>query len=103
MTTRRQFILKSIPVVALTLSASEIALAQPAKIEENDATAVALGYKHDASKVDAKKFPTYASGRTCANCMLFQGKAADSWGSCGAMGGKLVNAKGWCAAWAKKA
>ena len=65
--------------------------------------AVSLGYRHDASKVDAKKFPAFAAGRNCANCQLYQAKAAEAWGACGAVGGKLVNAKGWCIAWVKKA
>jgi len=103
MTSRRQFIFKTIPIVALTISASGLTQAQAQKIAETDAAATALGYKNDATKVDAKKFPAYAAGKTCSNCMLYQGKATDSWGACGAMGNKLVNGKGWCAAWAKKA
>lgn len=38
-----------------------------------------------------------------SNCKLFQGTAADGWGGCPLFGGKLVSAKGWCSAWAKKA
>lgn len=103
MNTRRTFILKSIPLFALAATAYGTSQAQSVKIEESDATAKALGYRHDASKVDAKKSPTYAAGRNCANCVLFQGKTSDSWAPCGAMGGKQVNAKGWCTAWSKKA
>jgi hypothetical protein len=102
MTTRRRFVF-TIPAAALALTAARTASAQAAKLEETDAQAVALGYRHDASKVDAKKFPTYAPGRNCAGCQLFQGKAGDALGACGAVGGKLVNAKGWCVAWVRKA
>jgi hypothetical protein len=102
MTTRRQFFRSSIPAVLL-LSSARLALAEPAKLEESDATATALGYKHDATKVDSKKSPTYMAGRACGNCQLYQGKPGDAWGVCAVMGGKLVNAKGWCSAWAKKA
>jgi hypothetical protein len=102
MTTRRQFVL-TIPAAALALLATGAAFAQAAKLEETDAIAVSLGYRNDASKVDAKKFPAFAAGRNCANCQLYQGKAGEAWGPCGAVGGKLVNAKGWCVAWAKKA
>ncbi len=101
MQTRRQFI-QIVPVAGATLMAGREALAQ-AKLEENDAQAKALGYAHDATKVDAKKQPKWAKGQTCANCQLFQGKASDAWGGCPLFGGKQVNAKGWCNAWVKKA
>lgn len=102
MTTRRRFVL-TIPAAALALAAARAVSAQAARLEETDSIAVSLGYRHDASKVDAKKFPAFAAGRNCANCQLYQSKAGDAWGACGAVGGKLVNAKGWCVAWAKKA
>lgn len=72
-------------------------------MEETDPTAVALGYKHDVAKVDAAKYPAFAAGRNCANCQLYQAKAGEAWGACGAVGDKLVNAKGCCVAWVKKA
>ena len=102
MTTRRQFVI-SFPVAAVAVAASHTAAAQAVKLEETDPQAAALGYRHDASKVDLKKYPTFAAGRNCANCQLFQGKTKEVWGPCGAFGGKLVNANGWCVAWAKKA
>jgi hypothetical protein len=102
MTTRRRFIL-IVPAAALALATARTASAQAAKLEETDPQAVALGYRHDATKIDAKKFPAYAPGHNCANCQLLQGKPGEALGACGAMGGKLVNAKGWCVAWVKKA
>ena len=48
------------------------------------------------------KYANFAAGQNCANCLLFQGTASDPWAVCGAVGGKQVNAKGWCVAWAKK-
>ena len=102
MTTRRQFVLTAVPATALLLGA-RAASAQAAKLEESDPAAVALGYKMDATKVDAKKFPTWAAGHLCSNCQLYSGKANDAMGPCAAFGGKLVAAKGWCSAWAKKA
>ncbi len=102
MTTRRHIIC-AIPAATLALALNRTASAQPARLEESDSLAVSLGYKHDASKVDAKKFTAYVAGRNCANCQLYQGKAADPWGACAAVGGKLVNGKGWCVVWAKKA
>ena len=103
MTTRRTFLLHTLPAAALALTASRVAFADAAKLEETDAAAAALGYKHDSTKVDAKKYPTHVASNNCSNCQLYQGKAGDAWGGCGIMGGKQVNAKGWCVAYAKKA
>lgn len=73
------------------------------KLDEKDPQAVAVGYVHDASRVDTKKFPKYTKGQACANCALFQGKAADAWGGCPIFGARQVAGKGWCSAYAKKA
>jgi hypothetical protein len=102
MTTRRNFVFATIPAVALAATA-RAAVAQAAKLEESDRTAVALGYKHDASKVDKAKYPAYVAGRNCANCQLFAAKGNEAWAPCAAVGNKLVNANGWCVAWVKKA
>jgi High potential iron-sulfur protein len=102
MTTRRHF-LYLLPAASLALTVTRTTSAQATRLEETDAIAVPLGYKHDASKVDATKYPAYAAGRNCANCQLYQGKAADPWGACAVAGGKLVSGKGWCVVWAKKA
>jgi hypothetical protein len=104
MTTRRRFVLATLPAAALAVAGARSASAQqPARLQETDAAAVALGYKHDASQVDKAKFPTFAPGRNCANCGLFAAKGNEEWAPCAAVGNKLVNAKGWCAAWVKKA
>lgn len=100
MTTRRHFILTLVPAAA-ALSTVTCAQAQAAKIDEKDPAAVGLGYKHDATKVDAKKYPNWKAGNICGNCQFYQGK--DAWGVCPLLGGKQVAAKGWCTAWAKKA
>jgi len=68
----------------------------------SDPTATALNYTEDASKVDKAKSPTYAAGSACANCNFFQGGTA-AYGPCQLFPGKAVNAKGWCAGYAKKA
>jgi hypothetical protein len=103
MTTRRQFVITLLPASAAMLALTRSAQAQAARIEETDATALAVGYKNDATKVDAKKFTTFAAGRVCSGCQLFQGKPTDAWAPCAIVGGKQVNAKGWCSAWIKKA
>jgi hypothetical protein len=102
MTTRRTFITRILPASAL-IGAPGLSAAQAARLAENDAVAQALGYRHDATKVDAKKHPTFAAGRICANCNLYAGKGSDPWAPCSAVGNKLVNAQGWCVAWVKKA
>ncbi|MDX1569774.1 MAG: high-potential iron-sulfur protein [Xanthomonadales bacterium] len=100
--TRRQF---SQLCVGLASSAAipSLALAEDLpKLEESDAQASALGYHHDAAKVDTSEYPVYQEGSQCANCMLFQGAADAEWGPCGIFPGKQVKASGWCTAWAKK-
>ena len=101
MTARRQFILTLLPAT-LALGSAAQALAQPARVDENDPAAKGIGYKHDASKVDAAKYPAFAKGKVCSGCALYQGKAGEAWGACPIVAGKLVNANGWCTAWVKK-
>ena len=59
---------------------------------------MALGYKMDATKASNRKDKT-----ACGNCSLYSGKPGASDGPCSVFGGKLVNGKGWCTAWVKKA
>ena len=93
-------------VFLMTLSAGTAAISLGARAQaaltETDPQAVALGYAADGTRVDAKKYPKYAAGQNCANCALYQGKAADAWGGCPLFAGKQVAGKGWCSAWAKK-
>ena len=74
----------------------------PARLNEKDPQAVALGYFEDATKTDTKKFPKYAAGQVCNNCALYQGKPTDAWANCPLFAVKQVAGKGWCNAWAKK-
>lgn len=71
------------------------------KVEESDALAKSLGYKHSADDVDASKYPQRTAGALCSNCVLYQGGDAQ-WGACSIFVGKLVNADGWCATYAPK-
>ena len=68
-------------------------------VKESDPTASALGYSADAAK-STKRTDKAAM---CSNCSLFSGKAGAADGPCAIFQGNLVNAKGWCTAWAKKA
>ena len=99
-TNRRIFILQAASCSTVLVAAS--ATAQPVRIDEKDPQAVALGYMHDTTKVDKKKFPKHSNDQKCNNCALYQGKAADAWGGCPLFGAKQVAGPGWCSAWAKK-
>jgi hypothetical protein len=74
-----------------------------AMVDEKDATAVALGYVSDSTKVDGAKYKTHVAGMACSNCALYQGKAGDAAGPCPLFAGKQVSANGWCGSYAKKA
>jgi hypothetical protein len=104
--TRRHFLkLASGAVVAIPL-AGRLAHAQDAeKLSEDDPTAVALGYKHDASEVDTTAYPKRAgeagANQYCRTCALYAG--GEEWGACPIFANKLVNAEGWCNSWVPKA
>lgn len=76
------------------------------KLDENSQTAQALGYKHDASQVDAEQFPSRADADSanefCKNCLQFQAPPDRQWGPCTIFPGNLVNADGWCSAYVAK-
>jgi len=74
-----------------------------AKVDENEPQAVALGYKHDTTKVDAKKFPKHTNDQRCGNCQLFMAKPTEPWGPCPIFQSKNVSVNGWCNSWVKKA
>ncbi len=100
--TRRVIVLRSLAGAGALLGAPHAARAEAAKVEESDETAVALGYKHDTTKIDGKRFPKHAATQRCNNCALYQGAAADAWGGCAMFGRKHVAGAGWCSAWAAK-
>jgi hypothetical protein len=90
--------LAAIPVVAAVTRAEAAAPA----LDGNDPQAKALGYVADTTKVDAKANPTHKPEQKCANCVQFQGKAADAQAPCTIFAGKLVSGNGWCKVYAKK-
>ena len=73
------------------------------RVEESDETALALGYKHDTTKVDAKKYPQHKAEQKCNNCQFWQGSANDAWAGCSMFGRKHIAAAGWCLAYKKVA
>ena len=102
--TRRTFFKQSLSGASAlgAIALTPHALAQTA-VAAADPQAMALGYSPDGAKTDAKKYPNYVAGRMCNGCTLYQGKAADSSGSCAVFGNNLVASKGWCSAWTQKA
>ena len=89
-------------MAAGTAAAASNAFAQAgAHVDEADEQAVALGYKHDTSKVDAKKYPKHSTAQRCNNCSFWQGKPDDAWAGCAMFGRKHVANAGWCQVWAK--
>jgi High potential iron-sulfur protein len=102
MSNRRRFIRLAVVGLAGAGGLHRMGHAQAMRLDESEPAAMALGYKHDATKVDKAKFPRFAADQACSNCVLYQGKVADAWAPCAAVGGKLVAAKGWCNVWAKK-
>jgi hypothetical protein len=102
-TNRRLFILQVAgAATALSISAAH-AQSGGVKLAETDPQAMALGYKEDTTKVDAKRFPNHAASQNCADCELFQGKPKDATGGCPLFAGKQVAAAGWCSAWTTNA
>jgi hypothetical protein len=99
---RRHFI--KIGVAGLSVAPFATALLSGAvqavdAVSESEPMATALGYKADATKASNRK----DNAATCSTCGLFSSKPGASDGPCSVFGGKLVNAKGWCTAWVKKA
>jgi hypothetical protein len=74
--------------------------AEPARLDVKDPAAIAVGYVENAGQVDAKKYPAYAKGSNCENCLQLQGSAGANYRPCGLFPGKLVSVSGWCTAWA---
>ena len=66
-------------------------------LSEEDPQAVALKYKHDATKSERKDDKQF-----CHNCRYYKGKKGDQWGPCDLFPGKAVNKDGWCNVWALK-
>ena len=100
---RRHFVLQIVAAGAAIASLDAHAQGAAPRLSEADPQAVALGYKDDTTRVDAKKYPKHSPEQKCANCQLFQGKPGDATGGCALFAGKQVAAAGWCSAWVKKA
>jgi hypothetical protein len=90
-----------LPVAGLVSRGATAAALPP--LDPNDPTAKALGFVTDASKVDAKTYPTFKPGQKCSTCAQFQGKPTDATAACTIFAGKSVPSGGWCQVWVQKA
>ena len=103
-TARRQLLIATGAVVGMAVVGLP-RLARAADLPHltaDDPTAQALGYSEDSSKIDSAKYANHTPDMACANCNFYQGAGAE-FGPCQLYPGKAVNAKGWCAGYAKKA
>lgn len=89
----------SAPLALRSLTAEAAAPAALPKLALTDATAKALAYTEDATKV---KHAAFKAGSDCANCNFYKGAAGTVSGPCTLFPKNSVAAKGWCSAWAKK-
>jgi High potential iron-sulfur protein len=94
----------SAPLALRSLSAEAAAPAPAAakplpKLLLTDATAEALAYAEDATKV---KHAAFKAGSNCANCNFFKGTKGAASAPCTLFPKNSVVSKGWCSAWAKK-
>ena len=100
---RRRF-LKASCGALVGLAAINIKVYAGDKVPEDDPTAMALGYKEDASQVDTGKYPKRAgedgAKQFCDNCALYAGDG--EWAPCSIFQNRLVAGKGWCNAWVPK-
>jgi hypothetical protein len=69
------------------------------RLDVKDPGAIAVGYVENASQVDLKKYPAYAKGSNCENCLQLQGAPGNNYRPCSLFPGKLVSVSGWCKGW----
>ena len=96
MTSRRTFLLKTLPAAGIAVMLARVAHAQDPVITEADPEAVKLAYMADATKVDKARNPSYAAGQRCDTCELYNAPDNGPSGSCSLIKGKQVMGAGWC-------
>lgn len=98
---RRRFLqlgaggLVAVPLAGLGWTTAAQA-AELERLSEEDETAKALSYTHDASGVT---HDSYQEGSRCSNCLLYSDPEAKEWGPCSVFPKHLVAEGGWCTAW----
>ena len=101
MNASRRLLLKnlSLAATAAALTSRGACGAEAPRLDVKDPTAIQLGYVENAAQVDMKKYPDYAAGSNCENCLQLQGTAGNNYRPCGLFPGKLVAVSGWCKSW----
>ena len=96
----------SLFIPLLVLDSSPVVAQDFPLIEESNASALSLGYKHSASDVDLSKFPQRGTdagkAQFCSNCSLYTGSTGASTGPCAIFPAKSVATTGWCSVWTQK-
>jgi hypothetical protein len=102
MNTRRQFVLKMVPLAGAAAMLPRLVRAQdvPA-LTETDPMGMALGFKLDTNKVDQAKYPKHTKDQTCASCLHFTKVGAET-ARCDLFN-KMVPKGGWCSGYSKRA
>ena len=94
-------VIASVPLAKVMLGARAEAAELP-HLTEDDPTAKALNYHHDASAAPrADKAGVAAKDQFCHNCNFIQASSGE-WRPCQLFPGKAVNANGWCSSWMKQ-
>lgn len=90
-------------LACLMLQTTKTVYSQTIVLAEEDADALALGYKKDAAHVDPEKHPRFKTGQRCNICTWYRGDSQGAYGPCGMYPeNKLVSSVGWCSAWMKR-
>lgn len=104
---RRRILVAAVAAAAAAPFASGL-LARPAAasdlphLSEDDPTASALKYHHDAREAPrTDKSGVTAGDQYCHNCKFIQADSGQ-WRGCQIFPGKAVNADGWCTSWVPK-
>ena len=85
------------PLAYMSMRGSNVLAQDMPVLSEDDPTAIALNYVHDAADKDDMR----QADAICANCRLYLGQPDEEWGGCTAFPGKAVNTNGWCSAWVR--
>jgi hypothetical protein len=85
---------------AMALGSPRSQAADLPRLDIKDPAAKALGYVENAAQVDPKKYPDFAPGSNCENCLKLQGAGGAAYRPCELFPGKSVAASGWCSGWA---
>ena len=87
-----------ITLMATTRHGLRAAAAVRALLSPAEPAAVAIAYVENATGVDAKTYPAYRRGQSCATCSYVEFGSARARG-CSVVPGRLVLATGWCKVW----